>query len=278
LEKWTGSSEVQVSDEAKFTGHALAASLDMGSRYGSNMADFVPDANRTNHAKFLQKLERPAIWRGFPWSIMFIQNNTGSLFAEIEWRDNQEAVTLTRSVSTLTAFYVGRYQPSNDDIPASAVTANVHLETGGAKRSEELICDVEDACPNPLMLEWVNSVGGDSYWLFDFNLLRTVSAEDKVLVEVPITDMQNQKIWQRFLGSDRDVEIRGTARGVSKGNYEGLSELLTSPLVNLLLELGNGGFRRVSVRVKTAKKVRETRSDFLDFEVSFVIPTRTAQK
>lgn len=278
LETFTGSSEAVVSDESNFVGTAIGATLDPGSRFGSNMADFVPDVNRTIHAKFLQKLERPAIWRGHPWSIMFIQDNAASMFAEVEWRDATEAVTLTRSVSVLAGFYVARYQPSNDDIPASAVTANVHLEIGGAKRSEELICDVFDACPNPIMIEWVNSLGGDSYWLFDFNMLRTISAEGKVEVEVPITDMQNQKIWQRFLGSDREVEIRGTARAVSKGNYEGLSEILTSPLVSLLLDIGNGGFRRVSVRIKTATVVRETRSDFLDFEVSFILPIRTAQK
>lgn len=95
---------------------------------------------------------------------------------------------------------------------------------------------------------------------------------------MPITDLQNQPIWKQYLGSDRDVEIRGTARGVSADNFEGMSEILTSPLVSVLEDISNGGFRRLSVKVQTLKVVRETRDGFLDFEVSFILPTRTAQK
>lgn len=278
LEKWTGSSESLVSDEAKFTGFAVAATLDSGGRFGSNMADFVPNASRSVKAKFLQKLARPTIWREYPWTIMFIQDNSSSLVAEIEWRDATESVTLTRSQSVLQARYVGRYSISIDDIPDSAVTANVHLEGGGAKISEELICDVADACNNPLMIEWATSPGGDSYWLFDINYLRTVSADGQVVVERPITDMQNQQILQRNLGSGREVEIEGVARGVSADNYEALTEILTSPLVNLLLDSGNKNFRRVSVTVTSTKIGREVEPDFLDFIISFKIPKRMAQK
>jgi len=162
LEKWTGSSESLASDESKYTGFAVAATLDSGGRFGSNMADHVPNAARAsnNHAKFLQKLKRPIIWREYPWTIMFIQDNISSLVAEIEWRDSSESVTLTRSKSVPQAQYVGRYSISIDDIPTTAVTANVHLAGGGAKITEELICDVEDACNFPLMIEWVNSLGG----------------------------------------------------------------------------------------------------------------------
>jgi len=267
LEKWTGSSESLVSDEAKYTGYAVAATLDSGGRFGSNMADFVPNAARasTNHAKFLQKLKRPIIWREYPWTIMLIQDNISSLIAETEWRDSSEAVTLTRSQTVIQGRYVARYSISIDDIPADSLTANVHLEGGGSKISEELICDVEDACKFPLMIEWVNSLGGDSYWLFDINYLRTVTAEGQVVVSRPITDMQNQAILQSNLGSNREVEIQGVARGVSADNYEGLSEILTSPLVNLLLDSGNKNFRRVSVTVTSTQTVREVKPDFLRY-------------
>jgi len=223
LEKFTGSSESVVTDKAKFQGFAIAATLDPGSKYGGNMAEFVPNTTRNINAPFLQKLKRPTVWRDFPWTICFLQSNLSSLVAEIEWRDSQDAVLLTRSATAAQGRYLGRYTPSIDDMPATAVTANVHLEQSGTKVTEELICDIEDACPNPIMIEWVNSVGGDSYWLFDFNILRTVSAEGKVEIEVPITDLQNQPIWKQYLGSDRDVEIRGTARGVSADNFEGMS-------------------------------------------------------
>jgi len=278
LEKWTGSSESLVSDEAKFTGFAVAATLDSGGRFGSNMADFVPNAARNTHAKFLQKLSRPTIWRDYPWTIMFIQDNISSLVAEIEWRDATGAVTLTRSKAVPQAQYVGRYSISIDDIPTTAVTANVHLEGGGTKISEELICDVADACSNPLMIEWATSPGGDSQWLFDINYMRTVSAEGQVIVERPITDMQNQRILQRNLGSGREVEIQGVARGVSADNYEALTEILSSPLVNLLLDSGNKNFRRVSVTVTSTQIAREVEADFLDFIIAFKIPKRMAQK
>jgi len=98
------------------------------------------------------------------------------------------------------------------------------------------------------------------------------------VIERPITDMQNQQILQRNLGSGREVEIQGIARGVSADNYEALTEILTSPLVNLLLDSGNKNFRRVSVTVTSSQIAREVRAGFLDFSVSFKIPKRMAQK
>lgn len=71
------------------------------------------------------------------------------------------------------------------------------------ERTDTILIDVEDPCKNPVLLVWKNSLGGDSYWLFD----------------------HEQEINYNFSGSKKAKRMTLFANGLTANDWEGLNEL-----------------------------------------------------
>lgn len=125
-------------------------------------------------SKFLSRMDRPKLWRGFPFSLSVIADASLSPFMVLKefaadgqqiGSDHTEGlnidgmvrVSLSEALVSSDAKYLSmQFQYINDYTDPTPVT-------------EELFIDVENNCKNPIMLFWKNSLGGDSCWLFEID-------------------------------------------------------------------------------------------------------------
>lgn len=173
IELWTSSAETETNDSAnKF--FALYGARQIGELYGGNLAEYVNYEDATPLALFLTKFTRPSIWRGYPFSIHTItsDNQTTNSNFRIEYFDLAGASISSNTVAkAANAGKLIRFSPNNAlAIPSNAATVQIRYErTGIVVLSQTITCEIKDPCSNPIHLYWRNSLGGDSFWMFDFN-------------------------------------------------------------------------------------------------------------
>jgi hypothetical protein len=159
----------QTSDSASPI-HGVLAGLQIPSANGNNLTDYVP---ADYLKKFLTVFERPKIWRGYPATLSFIFPS-GINYNVIRTQHNAAGTT----VASGTEFMTGASDPDsghvnrlnllyNFAIVDEAKTFKVNFDILGVAHTEILTFDVEDVCNNPVMLVWKNSLGGDSFWMFE---------------------------------------------------------------------------------------------------------------
>jgi len=173
LEVWTLSAESVVNDTSNRF-FADYGARQIGELYGGNLAEYVAYENATPLANFLTRFTRPVIFRDFPFSLsILISDNvsTNSNF-RVEYFD-AAGITISNNVVTkaANAGRLLRFSPKDAlAIPANAVTAQIRYEkTGIVVLSQTITCAIADPCSNPILLYWRNSLGGDAFWLFDYN-------------------------------------------------------------------------------------------------------------
>lgn len=172
-EKWTNSAEAETDDTANQF-FALYGARQIGELYGGNLAEYVNYENGTPLVSILSKFTRPSIWRGYPFSISTITSDnvaTNSNF-RIEYFDITGASISSNAVAkAANAGKLLRLSPNNAlAIPANAATVQIRYEkTGITVLSQTITCDIKDPCSNPILLYWRNSLGGDAFWMFDYN-------------------------------------------------------------------------------------------------------------
>lgn len=172
-EVWIGHANSQTDDIAnKF--YSLYAARQIGDLYGGNMAEYVNFENGTPLAKFLNMMTRPVIWRGYPWSISALtsDNQTTNSNFRVEYFDIAGASISSNAPTKVPSLgKCQRFMPQKSlAIPTNAYTAQIRYEkTGVTVLSETITCDIEDPCSNPILLYWRNSLGGDSWWMFEVN-------------------------------------------------------------------------------------------------------------
>ena len=258
----------------------MAATLDQDSKYGSNLADHLnSDTKPTGQkGKYLQKMGRPAMWRGFPWGVHFIYNPGVTSSAELEYFDAGGNSLSTEAQTVFAGPYLGKMMADVSAIPATATTAELQMIRSATNEMELLTIDIFDACENPIYIEWVNSPGGDSYYLFDYNYNRRIKATEIQETLFAATNyMADQERYTQTAG-ERLVELTLTANDISTDNWEAFSEIITSPRINWIIPIDSNTFRRVSVRVLSRSAERDVKHSFFNFELVIGLPRREAQK
>lgn len=188
-EIWTGSSTVQQSDSAN-TIYAVHASRQINeSAYSGNLADYVVFASTASSSvlggKILTKFTSAGFpsafpyWRGYPMSLCHIRNpngGTGAIYrSQVEQRDQASLIISTDRSSTLAVVDNGIWRDKFTKWLTVASNAKTLIYTVGEwvagsiyyEATQALVMEVRDPCPNPIYLYWRNSLGGDSWWLFD---------------------------------------------------------------------------------------------------------------
>lgn len=287
LEKWDGSSEVEVKDDTEFEGFAVAAVRDIGSKYGANLADFVPNKLRTgDQSKFLQLFDRPRIWRGFPFSLHWIFDTdlTGeNTHKRVVFKDEFGTQT-SNNVHAIANVFINnlvRIGWEMDLITAATRTAefvcgdDANLNT---LRTETLIADVCEPLEFPVYISWVNSVTGDSFYLFDYNYSQTFTGS-----KADQWERVNRDTWfgvrsKGQSGRKRIETFSVTARSLTQNQFEVLSEIMTSPAVWIITQIGNTTqWRRRGIKPVSNSHDKNFRNNLTDMEMRFEIGEREAQ-
>ncbi len=172
LEIWNSSAEAETDDTANQF-FALYGARQIGDLYGGNLAEYVCYEDGNPAAKFLTRFIRPSIWRGYPFSIHTITSDnvsTNSNFG-VDYFDYSGLSISSNSVTKVAnAGKLIRFSPNNASaIPDNAATLEIRYDKTGDGLAEEITCEIKDPCSNPIFLYWRNSLGGDAFWMFDFN-------------------------------------------------------------------------------------------------------------
>jgi hypothetical protein len=224
-ELWTSSAESETNDTANQF-FAIYGARQIGELYGGNMAEYVNYENGTPPAKFLTKFSRPSIWRGYPFSISTLTSDnvsTNSSFTVGYFDLNLTFISSAFVTKVANAGKLLRFSPEDQlAIPSNASILRVAYE-GSATLSELLFCDIKDPCSNPVFLWWRNSLGGDAFWMFDFNQNYSYrydngrKAERFVLFASNLTDNEFDAISElNTLGEVYDVAFTELTTSVNK--------------------------------------------------------------
>jgi hypothetical protein len=228
-EVWTNSTESETNDTANQF-FAFYGARQIGELYGGNLAEYVNYENATPLALILTKFTRPSIWRGYPFSISTITSDNVTTVSNFEmyYYDLQNNL-ISSSIPTkiVNAGVVVRFSPANSlAIPSNAAYIIVRYVRGGGSPdalSEIKYIDVKDACSNPILLYWRNSLGGDAFWMFDFNQNYSYrydngrKAERYVLFASNLTDNEFDAISElNTLGEVYDVAYTELTTSVNK--------------------------------------------------------------
>lgn len=136
--------------------------------YGGNLLSFFPE---DDSRLWLTRFNIPSYWRGWPFTLSFIWPQ---VFTDINRRVIQydsEGSELSNTVTVLTPDVDKIHRMTLGDINANAKRLVVSLEDGSVSGSvpiiSELTIDVKDPCDSQVLLFWKNTLGGDSFWMFD---------------------------------------------------------------------------------------------------------------
>lgn len=173
-EVWTNSTNAATDDVAnKF--FALYGARQIGSKYGGVMADYLCYEFASPLCKFLTIFARPVIWRNYPFSICILtsdEQTTPSNFRVQYFNSTIGNISDYAVPKVANAGKLIRLNISQNNvlaIPSFASTAQIRYERINWILSETLTCEIRDACNNPILLWWRNSLCGDAWWMFEIN-------------------------------------------------------------------------------------------------------------
>lgn len=138
------------------------------SRYlhGGNLLDYYPEDTTR---KFLTRFDKPILWRGFPFTLSFLWN-IDSINRRVRQEDsqgNEVADTITTLSGTENTVHRMRLGDIEDDAAKLFVSLQDGDASGDEPITEELEIEVREPCENQILLFWKNSLGGDSWYMFD---------------------------------------------------------------------------------------------------------------
>lgn len=168
-EVWTGSSEVLTSDSANQF-YAVFGALQIPTTYGPNMYEYTLfNITEYTDGKFLTRFEKPVWWRGWPFLLSAIidESLTGSLDIKVVADSTQYSGEQSGNAGRLVECNFGFVSQGVIDGSSTATVSIVDFDTKAINYSEILTVKIREACENPVMLMARNSLGGVMQWLFD---------------------------------------------------------------------------------------------------------------
>jgi hypothetical protein len=172
-EVWTGSAEAETDDVANQYFGVFGA-RQIPAPYGGNLYDYVSWNDGSPLGKFITKLTRPKVWRGYPWVVSALVGDaiTDAVYFRVEYFD-VNGTTISNASTTPTTANNGKivlFAPAKLlAIPDTAKTAKIrfHNNVSGNVLVTEMTYDIVDPCANPVFLLARNSLGGVIQWMFD---------------------------------------------------------------------------------------------------------------
>ncbi len=198
-EVWTGSSNSLISDGGNQF-FAVLGARQIPSTYGGNYFEYtVFSSVDYSDAKFLTKLSKPVWWRGYPFVLSAIIDDsltTTALDLKVVADSTQYAGQQLSKSGKMVGCYFGFVGLGVIDGSDSATVSIVDFATKAITYTEQLEVELRDACQNPIMLMARNSLGGVLQWVFEvdqeytFDYGNDIKAARKVLKANNLTTNQ----------------------------------------------------------------------------------------
>lgn len=238
-EIWDDSDKSGVEGDELFLANAA---MQIGHRFSSNMADFVPEPTGADKAKFLSASTKLRYYEGYPFDISFIYselltdeslkiyedrytaNSVVSSFDD-DLADTEEGyvnrVMLEGSYAEtveVVRFYIGI--PQGDDPP-------IRLTEYGYARNE---C----VRRNPVYLKWINANGGWNYFMFTGTQARGLKTSSLGIFSKFISDLYTAEGDGEYLGKEAVPELTLGAEQLDSYDVELIESLISSTKVMML--------------------------------------------
>ena len=192
-EVWSGSYAGTLPSQQSDGGEqffAILGARQIPSPYGGNMFEYTC-FNTVDYtdAKFLTKLTTPVWWRGWPFVLSAIIDDSlsANLNIKVGADVTQFAGTQIGNAGRLVTCYFGFVSQGSIDGSSSSVITIVDDATKLIAYTEALSVELRDPCENGIMLMARNSLGGMLCWLFEvdqeytFDYGNDIKAARKVL-------------------------------------------------------------------------------------------------
>ena len=192
---YDGSAEAYTDDTANRF-YATLSGLNIPSTYGSNLAEYVTFADGTPKAKWLTKMVKPVMWRGWPFSVAVI---VGAIAADFKFTVTKDAANAESTVPDGLDNTVQQLSMKGlSNIDANTKQLEVKGFTGATLLTETLEIEMRQACQNPVMLLGRNAKGGPLYWLFGYRQVISYTDKDgtKVKELTLVTDDLTLEQWE----------------------------------------------------------------------------------
>lgn len=170
----------------------------------------VSCVDTTTSSKFLTKFENLKMWRGFPFTLSAIWGpNSGNsvyrvaFFIGVNRRTVQDGDTTDKD-DTMSRLIVNNVGSGIFESDTSLMVYGFSVSNGIISEIKKI--QIENPCKNPLLLYWRNSLGGDSWWMFDIN-------QDYSTL---VSDGKNKRVYVL------------TAENITLNEWESLNELNSS--------------------------------------------------
>lgn len=252
LEKWTGSSETQQSENGLFEPTVIGASRDFNTYGGAALIEYEAHGARpeSNPAKFLTKARKLKAWKDYPLSVHFLYHDiTASSYGTganvyIKYYEADGTLNDTQTLALPDTFSerMVRVTIPTAGLDEAVVSAQVQIVRGAEayQYTEALQIEFVPVCSNPLYISFVNSLGADSYMLLDkdYQVEPTIDGAEAFRSPSPEIYNQNDTLTGKLPGSLSNV-YTAEARHLDNTQLADFLDLLNSPRV-WRLEQGTG--------------------------------------
>jgi hypothetical protein len=261
---------------------AVNAAMQLKQSLAPNLANYLVIDNGACNAKFLTPFTQPKWWDGYPFDLSFLWNldDTGIGLIQIWYDENLNIVDSTSIGFTTTLDGKVNRVGLNRGVVTSqpyAYTALSIIESGSpfAAISETKIVKVEQPCGNPIMLTWLNKLGGWDYWLFTNRNITAYGVSNGSVYEPYISDMATANAKEVVLTKQSVEAVSIAANNLTLDDVTGIKGLLSSTAVYCIDENGDILYR-ATVNAGTWN-VEDTRKNTYDITLTIVKPSEYNQ-
>jgi len=182
---YSSTSDTAINSDYTF---AVISRVPIKSSKQSNLWDYV--AKPTNYGKFLTLFDVPKFWENwdlYNWIINL--DYTGTTSAENEILDINLNILDTSSVGDIWAA-LNKVESYPLDYPAEANQKYLrfHFEVSTVQVTEQKLYKLEPECNNPVMIQWLNRLGGYDQYLFEREQTINQEAEQGIIWQVASSD------------------------------------------------------------------------------------------
>jgi len=232
-ELWSGSSNSPVSLGSIL---AVKANKQLLSTYGSNLYDHV--MRSANPGKLLTNQTEPKYWHGWKRSASVINDTSINIDTYEQQLDANKAPTGTTTINNhlVSADSVDNFTLLTPTLDAGAKYINLYFFESPDIVTEQKHYLIEPECRQPIMIEWVNQLGGYDQWLFIFEQAVTDDTEQGLIFERSFTDdiQTVTQTKQRAPGETRQL-MTLKAGHLSQNDIQHLHEIKQSDIVRAFL-------------------------------------------
>jgi len=289
------------------------AAMQLGDKYGGNMAQYIPFLTVPNNslkAKFLSGFDKPVFWSGLPFELSFIYSENiidKQLYFELlpNCGDGSNGLLLNADATYLlnadnSRFIIERvYNPNIQGYPiiealgvnrvlvpdvfdccADVIKANIYYLNGENKVyiMQDLPIQLECPCEDPYVyIKWINKLGAWDYWRFGYNqgISNITSGSDQV--ERFVNDWQNDQTIEDFISRKSNDKLTLVAGQLNLQQLEALSWMGHSRRVQMLVSKNPVKWQTVIIPDGDFSK-GSTKSKIGNVKLSITLPALNGQR